>query len=100
MGFVMDYLKHRKDMKEDGICAAVYYRRKFNKAQLELEVYKEVVASDIYDKVVKNLTNPLEIRSLKATVKRQSRLLKAIREERNDLLKQLEAKNNGKKKKI
>ena len=100
MGIIMDYLKHRAEIKEDGISAAVYWRRKYNLAINDIEVIKEVMSSDVYNKVLKSLTDPLEIRSLKATVKRQKRLLEAVKEERNELLRKLEAKSRAKKTKV
>ena len=98
MGFVMDYLKHRAEIKEEGLSAAIYYRRKYNTAILELEVCKEVMASDVYKKTLKLLNDPLELKQAKRTIERQRRIIEYTRMERDELLKLKEKRTNGKKK--
>ena len=54
-----------------------------NSKCLELESLKEVMRSDIYEKVVKSMVDPMENKRLKQQVKRLNRLLEAARDERD-----------------
>ena len=54
----------------DGILGALYWRKKYNSVIIELESLKKVMASDVYNKVIKNMEDPLENKRLKLTIER------------------------------
>ena len=92
--------KHSED--HDDLISGWYWRKKYNTKCIELEEIKEVMASDIYDKVVKNLCDPMENKRLKLQVKRLNRLLEAARDERDyykDMFKSKKVEIHAKKEK-
>ena len=90
--------KHSED--NDDFISSWYWRRKYNTLSLEVETLKEVMASDVYDKVIKNLTDPLETRRMKRELVRVRRLLAATREERDYYKNQLNKKSSRGGKKV
>lgn len=90
--------KHSEDY--DDFISSWYWRRKYNTLSLEVETLKEVMASDVYDKVIKNLTDPLETRRMKRELVRVRRLLAATREERDYYKNQLNKKSSRGGKKV
>lgn len=89
---------HSED--NDDLISCWYWRRKYNTLSLELETLKEVMASDVYNKVMKNLTDPLETRRMRRELVRVRRLLAATREERDYYKNQLNKKSSQGGKKI
>lgn len=96
--------KTRKEKMEDGksIWSFHYWRKKYNTLFSEHEVLKEVMASDVYDQVIKQLCTPFETVRYKRENERLREILSVIREERNELIKEnkelkkkLEAKLDG-----
>lgn len=84
MGYIMDKLRAHADMKDDFI-SEWYWRRKYNKLESEFELYREVMASDIYKKVVKEIAKPLELKRYKRENERLRNKCKVLLEERNSL---------------
>ena len=78
MKWITNYSKHHDDLISE-----LYWRKRYNSKCLELESLKEVMRSDIYEKVVKNMVDPMENKRLKQQVKRLNRLLEAARDERD-----------------
>lgn len=76
--WITNYSKHHDDLISE-----LYWRKRYNSKCLELESLKEVMRSDIYEKVVKNMVDPMENKRLKQQVKRLNRLLEAARDERD-----------------
>lgn len=83
--------------ESNSIWSAIYWRKKYNTAAAELETLKEVMASDIYDKVIKNMDDPLENKRLKLTVERLNNKVSFLQEERNKLYDEVRALKNKKK---
>lgn len=73
--------KHAKQHSD--LISELYWRKRYNSKCLELDSLKEVMRSDIYEKVVKNMVDPMENKRLKQQVKRLNRLLEAARDERD-----------------
>lgn len=76
--WITNYSNHHDDLISE-----LYWRKRYNSKCLELESLKEVMRSDIYEKVVKNMVDPMENKRLKQQVKRLNRLLEAARDERD-----------------
>ena len=76
--WITNYSKHHDDLISE-----LYWRKRYNSKCLELESLKDVMRSDIYEKVVKNMVDPMENKRLKQQVKRLNRLLEAARDERD-----------------
>ena len=76
--WITNYSKHHDDLISE-----LYWRKRYNSKCLELESLKEAMRSDIYEKVVKNMVDPMENKRLKQQVKRLNRLLEAARDERD-----------------
>ena len=81
MGIKRWIKKHAEEY--DDLVSTWYWRKKYNTLALELESVKEVLASDVYKKVIKNLADPLETRRIKRELSRVRNLLAATREERD-----------------
>ena len=91
----------RKHSEEyDDLVSSWYWRKKYNSLSLEVETLKEVMASDVYDKVIKNLRDPLETRRMKRELVRVRKLLAATREERDYYKNQLNKKSSRGGKKV
>ncbi|MGM9543522.1 MAG: hypothetical protein ACI3T9_00930 [Romboutsia timonensis] len=84
MGFIKDIIQAHADKKDDFI-SEWYWRRKYNKLSIEMEVLKEAMASDVYKKVLKNMEDPLEVKRLKRTIERLNNKCNFLLEERNKL---------------
>lgn len=84
MGLIGDLLKAHADKKNDFI-SEWYWRAKYNKLENEFEVFKETMQCDLYKKIVKDLTEPLEIKRLKMTIDRLNNKCNFLLEERNRL---------------
>lgn len=84
MGLIGDLLKAHADKKNDFI-SEWYWRAKYNKLENEFEVFKETMQCDLYKKIVKDLTEPLEIKRLKMTIERLNNKCNFLLEERNKL---------------
>lgn len=82
MGIIKDMIRSHADKKNDFI-SEWYWRRKYNSLSNEMDVLKEVIASDIYKKVVKELIDPLEVKRLKKTIERLNSKCQFLLEERN-----------------
>lgn len=76
--WITNYSEHH-----DNLISEFYWKKRYNSKCLELESLKEVMCSDIYEKVVKNMVDPMENKRLKQQVKRLNRLLEAARDERD-----------------
>lgn len=98
MGLKRWIRKHSEEY--DDLISSWYWRKKYNSLSLELETLKEVMASDVYSKVIKNLTDPLETRRIKRELSRVRNLLTATREERDYYKNQLNKKGSRGGKKI
>lgn len=68
-----------------GLFGAIYWRRKYNTLKGEMDVLLEVMRSDIYDRVIKSLTEPLELKRYKMENERLRNKCKVLTEERNNL---------------
>jgi hypothetical protein len=90
--------KHSEEY--DDLISSWYWRKKYNSLSLEIETLKEVMASDVYSKVIKNLTDPLETRRIKRENSRLRNLLSATREERDYYKNQLNKKSSQGGKKV
>lgn len=95
----------RKWIKEhseeyDDLISSWYWRKKYNSLSLEIETLKEVMASNVYSKVIKNLTDPLETRRIKRENSRLRNLLSVTREERDYYKNQLNKKSSQGGKKV
>lgn len=84
MGFIKDIIKSHADKKNDFI-SEWYWRRKYNTLSMELEELKEVMASDIYKKVVREIGKPLELKRYKKENERLRNKCRVLLEERNSL---------------
>lgn len=84
MGILKDIIKAHADRKNDFI-SEWYWRKKYNTLVMELEQIKEVMASDIYEKVIKDMTQPMEIKRYKKTIERLNNKVIFLQEERNRL---------------
>lgn len=82
MGILKDMIRAHADKKNDFI-SEWYWRSKYNKLELEFQTFKEVMQSDLYKKVVKDMTEPLEITRLKRTIERLNNKCQFLLEERN-----------------
>ena len=76
--WITNYSEHH-----DNLISEFYWRKRYNSKCLELESLKEVMRSDTYEKIVKNMVDPMENKRLKQQVKRLNRLLEATRDERD-----------------
>ena len=76
--WITNYSQH-----QDNLISEFYWRKRYNSKCLELESLKEVMRSDIYEKVDNNMLDPMENKRLKQQVKRLNRLLEAARDERD-----------------
>lgn len=95
----------RKWIKEhseeyDDLISSWYWCKKYNSLSLEIETLKEVMASNVYSKVIKNLTDPLETRRIKRENSRLRNLLSVTREERDYYKNQLNKKSSQGGKKV
>lgn len=84
MGLIKDLLRARADKKNDFI-SEWYWRRQYNKLRAEMDSLLEVMRSDIYDRVVKEMTIPLELKRYKRENDRLRNKCKVLLEERNRL---------------
>lgn len=84
MGFIKDIIQAHADKKNDFI-SEWYWRAKYNKLENEFQVFKETMQSDLYKKIVKELTEPLETKRLKRTIERLNNKCNFLLEERNRL---------------
>ena len=84
MGFIKDIIRQHADKKNDFI-SEWYWRRKYNTLSTEFEVFKEVMQSDLYKKIVKDMTEPMELKRLKRTIERLNNKCQFLLEERNKL---------------
>lgn len=84
----------------DDLISSWYWRKKYNSLSLEIETLKEVMASNVYSKVIRNLTDPLETRRIKRENSRLRNLLSATREERDYYKNQLNKKSSQGGKKV
>lgn len=82
MGLLYKWITRHAEHTDDFI-SEWYWRKKYNSKCLELDDLKEVMTSDIYAKVVKNMVDPMENKRLKQQVRRLNRLLEAARDERD-----------------
>ena len=90
MGFVKNIIKAHADKKDDFI-SEWYWRRKYNTLSAQMDELKEVMASDIYAKVVKELGKALELKRYKRENDRLRTKCKVLLEERNSLYDELKA---------
>ena len=84
----------------DDLISSWYWRKKYNSLSLEIETLKEVMASNVYSKVIKNLTDPLETRRIKRENSRLRNLLSVTREERDYYKNQVNKKSSQGGKKV
>jgi archaellum component FlaC len=84
MGFIKDIIQAHADKKNDFI-SEWYWRAKYNKLENEFQVFKETMQCDLYKKIVKDLTESLEIKRLKRTIERLNNKCNFLLEERNRL---------------
>lgn len=84
----------------DDLISSWYWRKKYNSLSLEIETLKEVMASNVYSKVIRNLTDPLETRRIKRENSRLRNLLSVTREERDYYKNQLNKKSSKGGKKV
>lgn len=84
----------------DDLISSWYWRKKYNSLSLEIETLKEVMASNVYSKVIRNLTDPLETRRIKRENSRLRNLLSVTREERDYYKNQLNKKSSRGGKKV
>ena len=97
MGIIKDLIKRHAEKKDDFI-SEWYWRRKYNSLASELEVLKDVMASDIYKKVIKQMVEPMEIKRYKRTIERLNNKCSFLLEERNryyDELNKINKKKGG-----
>lgn len=97
MGIIKDLIKQHAEKKDDFI-SEWYWRRKYNSLASELEVLKDVMASDIYKKVIKQMAEPMEIKRYKRTIERLNNKCSFLLEERNryyDELNKINKKKGG-----
>lgn len=97
MGIIKDLIKQHVEKKDDFI-SEWYWRRKYNSLASELEVLKDVMASDIYKKVIKQMAEPMEIKRYKRTIERLNNKCSFLLEERNryyDELNKINKKKGG-----
>lgn len=84
MGFIKDILKAHAAKKDDFL-SEWYWRKKYNTAVAELEQLKEVMANDVYCKVINEISKPMEIKRYKRENERLRNKCKVLLEERNSL---------------
>lgn len=97
MGIIKDLIRQHVEKKDDFI-SEWYWRRKYNSLASELEVLKDVMASDIYKKVIKQMAEPMEIKRYKRTIERLNNKCSFLLEERNkyyDELNKINKKKGG-----
>ena len=97
MGIIKDLIRQHVEKKDDFI-SEWYWRRKYNSLASELEVLKDVMASDIYKKVIKQIAEPMEIKRYKRTIERLNNKCSFLLEERNkyyDELNKINKKKGG-----
>lgn len=97
MGIIKDLIKQHAEKKNDFI-SEWYWRKKYNSLASELEVLKDVMASDIYKKVIKQMAEPMEIKRYKRTIERLNNKCSFLLEERNryyDELNKINKKKGG-----
>lgn len=82
MGMIKDMIRAHADKKNDFI-SEWYWRRKYNSLAVEYDVLKETIASDVYKRVIKDITDPMEIKRLKMTIERLNNKCQFLLEERN-----------------
>lgn len=82
MGIIKNMLQAHADKKNDFL-SEWYWRSKYNSLSNEMEILKEVMANDIYKKVIKEMTEPLEVKRLKKTIERLNGKCQFLLEERN-----------------
>lgn len=69
MGIIKNIIRTHADKKDDFI-SEWYWRRKYNTLSNEIEALKQIMTSDVYNKVLKDMTMPLEVKRLKRTIER------------------------------
>ena len=80
--WITNYSEHN-----DNLISEFYWKKRYNSKCLELESLKEVMRSDIYEKIVKKMVDPMEN-------KRLNRLLEAARDERDYYKNQVNKKSS------
>lgn len=95
MGIIKDLIKQHVEKKDDFI-SEWYWRRKYNSLESELEVLKDVMASDIYKKVIKQMVEPMEIKRYKRTIERLNNKCSFLLKERNRYYNELNKINKKK----
>lgn len=97
MGIIKNLIKQHAEKKNDFV-SEWYWRKKYNSLASELEVLKDVMASDIYKKVIKQMAEPMEIKRYKRTIERLNNKCSFLLEERNryyDELNKINKKKGG-----
>ena len=97
MGIIKDLIRQHAEKKNDFV-SKWYWRKKYNSLASELEVLKDVMASDIYKKVIKQMAEPMEIKRYKRTIERLNNKCSFLLEERNryyDELNKINKKKGG-----
>lgn len=84
MGFIKDIIRSHADKKDDFI-SEWYWRRKYNTLRVQMDELLEVMRSDIYNKVINDITTPLDVKRLQKTIKRLNNKCAFLLEERNRL---------------
>lgn len=84
MGYIKDKIAEHANKKDD-LISRWYWRRKYNSLLVEMETFKEIVASDVYKKVVKDISQPMELKRYKKTIERLNNKCNFLQEERNKL---------------
>lgn len=95
MGIIKDLIKQHAEKKDDFV-SEWYWRRKYNSLASELEVLKDVMASDIYKKVIKQMVEPMEIKRYKRTIERLNNKCSFLLRERNRYYNELNKINKKK----
>ena len=103
MGLLEDIIRKHAQDKND-IISECYWRKKYNTLLNEFELLKEVMKTDVYNKVIQQISEPLEIKRYKKTIERLQYRCNFLLEERDKLYAKVKnyekgvAKKNGTKK--
>ncbi len=84
MSLLEDILRKHAEKKND-IISECYWRKKYNSLLNEYQVLKEVMSTDVYNKVIQLITEPLEIKRYKKTIERLQHRCSFLLEERDKL---------------
>lgn len=103
MGIISDIIKAHADKKDDFI-SEWYWRRNYNKLKSQMDQLIEVMRSDVYKKVIDDLSNPLILERYKRENERLRNKCSSLIDERDalyEVIKVLKKKggkdNNGDK---